>query len=160
LVAASAPLRVAPPLAVTRTAGQPRRENETENEIEQRLVAQEGELGATMESLPVVLREFSKLLARVSQECDMFLQNTNAINQDPYLAGPAVDGAGSNGRFQREEISLATKYLHKAWKQRGIKQHWAVRACVNLAMVDISVAELKSALRESLYVTPTTADRL
>ena len=38
------------------------------------------------------------------------------------------------------------KDLYKAWKQRGVKKGWVVRACVNLAMVDISVAELQSAL--------------
>ena len=35
-----------------------------------------------------------------------------------------------------------------------------VHACVNLAVVDIAVAELKSALRESVYVTPAIVNQL
>ena len=139
------------------------RENETEMDIEQRLATQEQELGAVMESLATVLGEVSELPAAVDQMRKMLLQITDAINQDPQLAGPAVDGAGSDGRSQREqreEVSLATKELHKAWKQRGTKKHWVVRTCVNIAMVDIYVAELQSALRESVYVTPAIADQM
>ena len=85
-------------------------------EIEQRLAAQEREVGAVVESLATVLGEVTKLSAAVSQIREMLLQITNAINPNPQLAGPAADGAGSDGRSQREEISLATKDLHKAWK--------------------------------------------
>ena len=90
----------------------------------------------------------------------MLLQITNAINQNPQLARAATNGAESDGRSQRDDISLAAKVLHKAWKQRGTKKHWVVRACVHLAMVDISVAELQSALRESVYVPPAICDQL
>ena len=43
------------------------RENETETEIEQRLVAHERELRAVVEILAAVLEEVSKTLAAVSQ---------------------------------------------------------------------------------------------
>ena len=89
-----------------------------------------------MGSLAAVLREVSELSAAASQMGEMLLQITDAINQDPQLAGSAADGAGSDGCLQWEEISLATKDLHKAWKQRGTKKHWVVRTCVNLVIVE------------------------
>ena len=104
-----------------------------------------------VESFATVLGEVSELSAAVSQMRDMLLQITDdAINQDLQVAGSAADGAGSDGRSKREEISLAAKYLHKAWKQRVTKKH--VRECLNFAMVDISIAELQSALRETVYI--------
>ena len=99
------------------------RDNETETEIEQRLATQEQELGAVVENLATVLGEVSKLSAAVSQIREMLLHITYTINQDPQLAGPAADSAESDGRSQREqrgeEVFLATKDLHKTWKQRG-----------------------------------------
>ena len=68
--------------------------------------------------------------------------------------------AGEQGLVSQQEISLATKDLQKARKQRGTKKHWVVRACVNLAMVDISLAEVQSAIRESVYITPAIANQL
>ena len=73
-------------------------ENKTETEIEQRLAAQERELGAVVESLATVLEEVSKLSAAVNQMREMLVQITDAINQHPQLAGPAADDAGSDGR--------------------------------------------------------------
>ena len=59
------------------------RENITETEIEQRLAAQEQELGAVVESLVIVVGEISEFAAAVSQMREMLLQITDAINQDP-----------------------------------------------------------------------------
>ena len=63
-----------------------------------------------------MLGEVSEISAAVSQMREILLQITDAINQDPRLAGSAAGGAGSDSRSQREEISCATKDLHKAWK--------------------------------------------
>ena len=59
------------------------------------------------ESFATVLDEVSRMSAAVSQTREMLLQ-IDAINQDPQLAGPAADGAESDGRSQRGEIFLAT----------------------------------------------------
>ena len=59
------------------------RENETQMEIEQRLAAQERELGALVESLATVLDEVSELSAAVSQMREMLLQITDAIIRIP-----------------------------------------------------------------------------
>ena len=72
------------------------RENETETEIEQRLVAQEREPRAVVESLATVLGEVIKLSAAASQMCEMLLQ----IITDLQSAGSAADCAGSDGRSQ------------------------------------------------------------
>ena len=107
-----------------------------------------------MDGLVTVLKEVSESLAAVSLMRETLLQMTDTINQGPQLAGAAADGAGSDGHSKREEISLAVKYLHKAWTPRSTKTHWMVRACVNLTMVNMSVPELQSALRKTAYATP------
>ena len=73
------------------------RENETETEIEQRLVAHERDLRAVAKILATVLEEVSKMSTAVSQMREMLFQIADAINQDSQLAGPAVDGAVSDG---------------------------------------------------------------
>ena len=83
-----------------------------------------------MESLVTVLEEVNELSAAGNQTRKMLLQITDAINQDPQLAGPVADGEGSDGRLQLEEIYLEKKELHKACKQVDIKKHWMVRVCV------------------------------
>ena len=61
-----------------------------------------------------MLRKVSEFSAAMKQMREMLLQIADTINQDPQLAGPAADGVVSGGRSQREELSLAMKYLHKA----------------------------------------------
>ena len=78
-------------------------ENETKTDIEQRLHAQERELGAVVESLATVLGEVSEFSAAGSQMREMLLQITDSINQDPQLAGTAADGA--NQMVARSESS-------------------------------------------------------
>ena len=113
-----------------------------------------------VKSLAAVLEESSEFSPAVSQMHYMLLQIIDASNQDPQSAGPPADGAGSDDRLQREEIYLATKGQHKAWKQRGTKKHWVVRTCMNVAMEDTSFTKLQSTLRESVYVTPAAADQI
>ena len=79
------------------------RENETETEIEQHLAAQERELEAVVESMATVLGEVSELSAAVSQTREMLLHITDAINQDPQLAGPAT--AAQDQTVARSESS-------------------------------------------------------
>ena len=160
IVVAGARPRAAPSLAVAKAVGPAQeRANEAKREIEQGLAAHERELGAVVESLATVLGEVRELSAVASEMPEMLLQITDAI-KDPRLAGPAADGAGSDGSSQWEEVSLATKYLNNARKLCGTKKHWVVRAYVTLAMVDIFVAELQSAVREIVYVTPAILDQL
>ena len=130
--------------SVTPASPTQERENEAETKIEQHLAVQERELGAVVKSLTTVLKEVSNLSQAVSQIREILLQIADAINQDLQLVGPAADGVGANGHSQRKEISLA-KDSHKAWNKRGAKNHWVVLLCVNLAMVDISVLELRTA---------------
>ena len=99
------------------------RENETETDIEQRLAAQEEELRAMVESRVTVLGEVRDLSPTVSHRRDMFLQITDATNQDPQLPGPAANCERSDGPSQGEEISLRTEDLHIKWNQRGTKNH-------------------------------------
>ena len=51
-----------------------------------------------VESFAAVLGGVSELSAAVSQMREMLVQITDAINQHPQLAGPALDDAGSDGR--------------------------------------------------------------
>ena len=59
------------------------RGSEIEMEIEQRLTSEERDLGGVMESLATMLEEVNEFSAAVSQKHDMFIQITDAINQDP-----------------------------------------------------------------------------
>ena len=56
-----------------------------------------------------VLEEVVELPAAVSQMREMLLPITDAINQDPQLAGPTADRTGSYGRSQWKDIPPATK---------------------------------------------------
>ena len=88
-----------------------------------------------------MLEEVRELSAAVSQVHELLLQIVDAISQDPQLAGPTANGAGSDGRSQRGGF-LATKDLNKLWKRLRTKKHWVVRARINSAMVHTSVEEL------------------
>ena len=57
--------------------------------------------------------EVSELSTALIQMREMLLQIAHTINQDSQFTGPAVDGGGSDGCSQREEVSLATKDLNK-----------------------------------------------
>lgn len=128
-------------------------------ELELRLAAQERDLGAVTESSGAVLEEVGDLSSAVSQIWEIILQIAEAVNQDSQLRVQTVSGANVDSRRERDEVSVSSNDLHMAWKQRGAKKHWVVRACVNLGVFETSVAEVHSALRESVRFTTSIADQ-
>ena len=76
-----------------------------------------------------MLEEVRELSAAVSQVRELLLQIVDAISQDPQLAGPTANGAGSDGRSQREGF-LATKDL-KQGMETASHQETLGGACVD-----------------------------
>ena len=97
------------------------RENKTEKEIEQGLVAQERELGAVVESFATVLGEVSELSATVSQMRERLVQITDAINQHPQLA---IGRARTRRRRIRRTLAAGGYFSCNETFTQGMETTW------------------------------------